>query len=40
MRASRMAAALIAAGSLAACKVGPNFKQPNEVMPDRYSGAV
>jgi NodT family efflux transporter outer membrane factor (OMF) lipoprotein len=40
MRASKIGAALIAACSLAACKVGPNFKQPNEPVPDRYSGAV
>ena len=40
MRASRIAPALITACMLAACKVGPNFKQPNEPVPDRYSGAV
>ncbi len=35
-----MAAALFAACSLAACKVGPNFTEPKEPVPDRYAGAV
>jgi NodT family efflux transporter outer membrane factor (OMF) lipoprotein len=35
-----MAAALLAACTLAACKVGPNFQEPKEAVPDRYSGAV
>ena len=35
-----IALVLITACSLAACKVGPNFKQPNEAVPERYSGAA
>jgi multidrug efflux system outer membrane protein len=39
MRGARIAA-LLAACSLAACKVGPNFSEPKEPVPDRYAGAV
>jgi multidrug efflux system outer membrane protein len=39
MRGARIAA-LLAACSLAACKVGPNFTEPKEPVPDRYAGAV
>ena len=37
MRAGRVALMLFAA-SLAACKVGPNFKPPQEPVPDQYAG--
>jgi outer membrane protein, multidrug efflux system len=37
MRAGRVALMLFAA-SLAACKVGPNFKPPQEPVPDQYTG--
>ena len=40
MRASRLAAAWMAACSMAACKVGPEFSPPNEPVPARYAGAV
>jgi multidrug efflux system outer membrane protein len=40
MRRLPTAAALFAACSLAACKVGPNFTEPKEPVPDRYAGAV
>jgi multidrug efflux system outer membrane protein len=37
MRASRGALILVAA-ILSACKVGPNFKAPQEPVPDQYAG--
>ena len=37
MRAGRVALMLFAA-NLAACKVGPNFKPPQEPVPDQYAG--
>jgi outer membrane protein, multidrug efflux system len=41
MRASSTAAAaLLAACSLAGCKVGPDFSAPKEPVPDKYAGAV
>jgi multidrug efflux system outer membrane protein len=39
MRGGRVAA-LLAACSLAACKVGPNFTEPKEPVPDHYAGAA
>ena len=38
--AAKMAAAWIAASSLAACKVGPDFSAPKEPVPNHYAGAV
>lgn len=40
MRYAKPAAALIALCSLAGCKVGPNFHEPKETVPERYSGAL
>jgi outer membrane protein, multidrug efflux system len=41
MRASwTAAAAVMVAGSLSACKVGPNFNEPKEPVPDKYARAV
>jgi NodT family efflux transporter outer membrane factor (OMF) lipoprotein len=35
-----IATAALAAVLLQGCKLGPNYKQPNEPVPDRYSGAA
>jgi len=40
MRGILMTAALLTACSLAACKVGPNFTEPKEPVPEHYAGAV
>jgi NodT family efflux transporter outer membrane factor (OMF) lipoprotein len=40
MRAVRTAWALAAVCTLAACKVGPNFTEPKEPVPDHYAGTV
>jgi NodT family efflux transporter outer membrane factor (OMF) lipoprotein len=41
MRASLAAAAVgLAVLALQGCKVGPNYRPPNEPVPDRYSGAA
>ena len=40
MRIARLMPYLLAAALLPACKVGPNFKPPNEPVPDRYAGAA
>jgi multidrug efflux system outer membrane protein len=40
VRASRLAGMLMAACSMAGCKVGPNFSQPKEPVPDKYTAAV
>jgi multidrug efflux system outer membrane protein len=39
MRAPKCAVPLLAAVVLTACKVGPNFKQPNVEVPAQYAGA-
>jgi NodT family efflux transporter outer membrane factor (OMF) lipoprotein len=38
MRIARSLAACCAAGTLAACKVGPNFTPPHPVVPEQYAG--
>jgi NodT family efflux transporter outer membrane factor (OMF) lipoprotein len=40
MRGVRAAWVLLAACTLSACKVGPNFSEPKEPVPDHYAGAV
>jgi len=41
MRAApAMAVAALAALLIQACKVGPNYQQPHEPLPPRYSGAA
>jgi outer membrane protein, multidrug efflux system len=38
MRSARILAACLAAGVLAACKVGPNFTPPQPQVPEEYAG--
>jgi multidrug efflux system outer membrane protein len=40
MRFARLVAYVIATALLPACKVGPNFKQPNEPVPGHYAGSL
>jgi multidrug efflux system outer membrane protein len=40
MHVTRFTACLVTAALLSACKVGPNFRPPNEPVPDRYGGSV
>lgn len=39
MRITRQFVAYVAAGALAACKVGPNFTPPHPQVPEEYAGA-
>jgi NodT family efflux transporter outer membrane factor (OMF) lipoprotein len=39
MRIAQLLGACIAAGALAACKLGPNFKPPQPPVPQEYAGA-
>ncbi len=38
MRSARGSWVLVAACTLSACKVGPNFTPPSEPVPDHYAG--